>query len=342
MQASGELMARAGWRGRLSGAAVVIGLALLAAGAVLLWQHHSAAPVYRYTVGEPVAAAELGALAAYARPDLPIRQVRLLATADDKPLAELSVAETADGPVLLDWRAKLDDPFLTLTVPPEDVTALAAVLERHVAQGHKLLAWWDSSRQFRLLSGVDTLFRQHLGIPLFVPAEWRGSRGAIEAVEQSFWRASAGAEQADEQARFQRFADALLMPEAEGMAALRALTDNEPAVLVLHLRDLILLGQMAPQKLGVAFQDFGEMTDVHGMIRRVHAWLDEHKYPAYGVLQAKGRPVRAMALTDVASSQTLAARLLPLMGNDQQDVAGATLVYQTGGFVVFEITPDKS
>ena len=47
-------------------------------------------------------------------------------------------------------------------------------------------------------------------------------------------------------------------------------------------------------------------------------------------------------LTDAASAQTLAARLLPFVGNDQSDVPGATLVYKLGGFVVYEIAGDAA
>ncbi len=58
---------------------------------------------------------------------------------------------------------------------------------------------------------------------------------------------------------------------------------------------------------------------------------------AYTVLHREGQPLRAVALTDEASGETLAARLLPFIGNRQSDVAGATLVYRTGAFVVFEL-----
>ena len=115
--------------------------------------------------------------------------------------------------------------------------------------------------------------------------------------------------------------------------------EGKPIVLVLHLRDIILLGQMFPDRLGVAFQDFGASGDVHGMVRGVRAWLEQNGYVAYSVLQGRDMPVRAVALTDEASGRTLAARLLPFMGNEQSDVAGATLVYQVGGFSVFEIAP---
>ena len=318
---------------------VALGLVLMASSALLLWQHFKAAPSYRYVMGAAVPEADLGPLAAFAQNKLTVRRATVQPTDDATPLAELEIAESAAGPVLLNWRARVDDPFLTLAVPPEDVTALAQVLGRHVPSGSTVLAWWDSSRQFKLLAGVNVQFGEHLGLPLFVPARWSAQRAGVESIERSFWRGEGSADPVQEQERFRRFAQALLMPEAEGMAALQALAGGKPAVLALHLRDVILLGQMAPEQLGVAFQDFGVMTDVHGMVRRVHAWLDEHKYPAYGIVQAKGRPVRAVALTDTASGKTLGARLLPFVGNDQQDVAGATLVYQAGGFSVFEIAP---
>ena len=73
------------------------------------------------------------------------------------------------------------------------------------------------------------------------------------------------------------------------------------------------------------------------MVRRVHDWLDHNQYPAYATLRAGEKSVRAVALTDAPSAATLAARLLPFVGNDQHDVSGATLVYRVGGFVVYEI-----
>lgn len=334
----GPQAARRPWHRGLSLAAVLGGLVLLGMAGGLLARHWSAPPVYRYVMGEPVAAADLGALAAV-QPALTVRHATVVSDDSALPLAELQVAESTAGPVLLDWRARVDDPFLTLTVPPADVTALAEVLQRHVPPERTVLAWWDSSRQFGLLAKVNAAFDQHLGTPLFVPARWRASRASVEAIEQAFWRGGEGGTLASEQERFQQFADALLAPEQEGMRRLQALAGGQTAVLVLHLRDIILLGQMAPERLGVAFQDFGATGDVHGMVRGVHAWLEKNGYSAYGVLQGRDMPVRAVALTDEASGRTLAARLLPFMGNEQSDVAGATLVYQVGGFSVFEIAP---
>lgn len=321
-----------GWRRALSTAAIVGGLALMGLAGMLVWQHATAPPVYRYVMGEAVPAAELGPLGELAQ--VSVRRATVMSVDHPTALADLEVAQSPAGPVLVKWQARVDGPFLTLLPPASDVAALAAVLKRHVANDAVVLAWWDSSRQLQMLSGVDVAFDQHLGLPIFVPTQWRASRSSIEAIEREFWKSG---DVAQERARFERFVDALLADEKSGIAELQALAGGKTAVLVLHARDTILLGQMAPRKIGVAFKDFGTMGDVHGMVRRVHGWLDEHKYPAYTALQGHDQSVRAVALTDAASGKTLAARLLPFMGNEQQDVKGATLVYQVGGFSVYEI-----
>ena len=318
-------------------AAVGAGLVLLAMAALLGWRSATTTPAYRYVLGQPVPAEALGPLAPLAERQVPVRRGAVVpgtAPDDAQPLAEFGLADSADGPVLVDWKARVDDPFLKLMPTPDEVAAVSEVLARHVQADATVLAWWDLSRQFRLLSGVDVAFGEQLGTPLFVPRRWGAQREAVESIERAFWRT---AEAPDPQQRFRRFVDALLSDEERGITELAALADGKPAVLVLHVRDAILLGQLEPAKLGVAFRDLGDMADVHGMVRRVHAWLDEHAYRAYTVTHAKGQPVRAVALTDEASGETLAARLLPMIGNRQEDVAGATLVYKTGGFVVYEL-----
>lgn len=332
--AAGRGRARRRLLGRL---AVASGLCLLGAAAWITWKSATAPPAYSYVLGDQVAAADLGALAPLAGKKITVRHATVVAPGHAQPLAELEVAESASGPVLVKWQAKIDDPFLTLLPAAQDVAQLAPVLQRH-ASGN-LLAWWDTSRQLHMLSGVPVLFGEHLGLPLFVPARWNASRTRIESIERSFW---ASGDTTAQTALFRRFTDALLSDEEHGMAELKKLAGGKPAVLVLHVRDAILLGQMAPKKIGVAFQDFGSVTDVHGIVRRVHAWLGEHKYSTYAVLPDKDQSVRAIALTDEASGKTLAARLLPFMGNDQHDVKGATLVYRVGGFVVYQIEPDAA
>ena len=333
---------RGRWRRFGSAAAFAVGLLLLIAGATLVWQHATAPTAYRYALGDPLPATDSGPLAPFVQAGRTLRPATVATPEDPAPLAELTVAESLTGPVLVRWQAKLDDPFLALMPPASDVAALAPVLERHVASGTSVLAWWDVSRQLALLSSPALAFSRHLGTPLFVPARWQAIRPDIEAIERDFWGIADTPEFREEHARFQRFVDALLSDEQQGMAGLQALAAGRPMVLVLHVRDAILLGQLAPRRIGVAFRDFGGATDVHGMVRRVHAWLDQNRYPAYVTLQLEDQRVRAVAFTDAPSTETLAARLLPVIGNDQRDVAGATLVYRVGGFVVYEIAAEAT
>lgn len=295
-------------------------------------------PLYGYEMGPALPADALDELAPLLPEGAEVHSAQVKSATRSQVLARVKLAQSGADRVLLDWQAQVDDPFLTLLPPLAETAALAPVIRRHVPDDAVLLAWWDVSRQLRLLAEVRVAFEQPLGLPLFVPRRWQDEADAVRAIEQAFWQ-PAGQAQETEQATFERFVDALLAPEQEGVAALRALGEGQPVVLVLHVRDLILLGQMQPQKLGVAFRDFGTPTEVHGMIQRVRAWLRENDYPAYGLLHSSSDVVRAVALTDAASSQTLAARLLPLIGNDQSDVASTRLVYRSGGYIVFEIAP---
>lgn len=300
------------------------------------------APLYRYDLGSELTAAELGELAALLPAGTVVQSARVLAPGQSRPLADLRLARTPQGPVLLDWHAQVDDPFLTLLPALVETTVLAPVLARHVPEDAVVLAWWDVSRQIRLLTGAEVVFSESLGEPLFVPVRWHEQADEVREIEQAFWQVPDAGDREAGLERFRRFATALLAPEEDGIAALRALGQGKPVVLVLHLRDLILLGQMAPQDLGVAFSDFGTLSEVHGMVQRVRAWMRENDHAAYGLMQSGTDPVRAIAVTDEASSRTLVARLLPLVGNDQGDVEGARLVYRTGGYVVFEIAAEAA
>lgn len=347
----GEQVVTRPWRHRASLAATLIGLALIGVVAFQLWPKPAAPepepallpPAYAYVLGDP--AIDLGPLETLGELGTPVRRAKVVNNADDKTLAELELVETPEGPVLLQWRARVDDPFLHLTVPAADLATLAPVLGRHVPDNSTVLAWWDSSRQLGLLADLPLEFPHHLGLPVFVPAQWQARRVEIEQMEQSFWwpgsdTTDVAAQLTAEQEHFRRFVDALVAPEDEGMAMLRELAGDRGAVLVLHLRDTILLGQMAPAKLGVAFRNFGELGDVHGMVRSVRGWMNENEYAAYGVLQTSDGTLRTVALTDEASGNTLAARLLPFTGNNQDHVEGTKLVYKAGGFIVYEIEPE--
>lgn len=304
---------------------LLAGAALLLAAALAGWRHFGAAAPYRYVAGAALPAS--GAMPAR-------QQVQLLATETGQVLAQAEVASSPQGPVLVAWQAQVDDPLLYLPIDAQETLAVADVIARHRAADEPVLSWWDNARQMRLFGAGAMRFDAVLDLPLFVPPRWQGQRELIAQVESAYWGAPAAPALASD---FKAFAAALASEEAEGVQQLQALVQGRKAVLVLHLRDLIPLGQLEPRRIGVAFRDFADEGDVHRSVRGVHGWLREQGHAAYGVMPLPQNRVRAIAVTDEAGAKTLAARLLPLSGNRQDDVAGLTLVYRHGGYVVYEL-----
>ncbi|KAA3630026.1 MAG: hydroxylamine oxidation protein HaoB [Proteobacteria bacterium] len=318
--------------------AVVAGVAAVAA-AMFVWTGGEETVGYSYVVSESLESDENDGLASIRERGVVVRRAEVVSGTGER-LAELRFAETDGGPILADWRPRVDPPFITSAPALGEVADLAPVLERHLPDdGYRLLAWWDTSRRLRLLGDVEAVFDEHIGEPLFVPAKWSASYSRIAEIETRFW----GAPPDDaSRARFMRFADSLLKSEDDGIRELTGLAGDGAAVLVLHVRDVVLLGQLAPERIGVAFRDFPADGDVHGMVRSARAWVSENGYHAYATMQPDPDRVRVVALTDEASGNTLAARLLPFIGNDQSSVSGTRLVYKTGGFWVYEIEGAKA
>lgn len=345
------------------------GLAAIAAG-IALWSHSprvDEAP-YRYVVEPALSAERAQALRGITERGIALEQGRVVVAGDGQAVADFVVARSSAGRVLLDWRAQVDEPFLRLLPQPGEMLAVADTIRRHLPPDGIVIAWWDTSRALQLLAGLPVVFDRDPGETLIVPALWRAQQEAIAQADRSFLAegasssaegavssaegksssarsaspsvegaASPGAPSVVEQARFGRFVDALLSDERAGIEALRELVAGRPAVVVLHARDVLLLGALDPQRIGVAFRDLPTSDPSHAAIRGVRDWMSSNGWTAYTVLQREGRPLRAVALTDDASGETLAARLLPFIGNRQEDVPGATLVYRTGAFVVFEL-----
>lgn len=308
----------------------------MATAATAIAQATGSAEPYKYVVGETVAPANLGP--SLAEMAVPVHTATVVTSAGET-MADLKFARTQFGPVLVEWNPRVTSPFLKTLPPAQAMTALAPVLSRHIPEGTALLAWWDVSREFRMLTGLDVVFGEHLGVPLFLPVAWHGALERVHNIESQFWQATA-----DEQAhaRFMRFVHALLAEPGRGLAELRELAEGRPAVLVLHVRDIILLGQLAAEKIGVAYRDITASGDIHGMVKSTHHWLEANAYTAYTVmrLNESDHQARVIALTDEASTNTLAVRLLPFISyGEVPDLPGVKLVYTANGFWVYEVTP---
>jgi hydroxylamine oxidation protein HaoB len=317
-----------------------LGSLLVAGGLLLLgWIAYSAlnpgpAP-YRYQLVEEGGADKFAKLGLESRTDLDIRKYELRVEGVDQPVAVAHVSlDGNDAPVMLGWENRSDEPAIYLDTRTSELAALAKAIDKHAPKEAVVLAWWDTSRSIRLLSGRETVFDAHLGEPFIAPAVWRTRSGPIGKYEREFWSAPAGAE---ERQKFQRFADALSEDVAAGSAILRELAGGRETYVAVHVSDLYKLGLMRPDRLGVAYKDFPVKGDMHGPIGFVKSWMRDNNYTAYALHKISDNQVRAYFLADATSGNTLLAQMLPLTTAKPTELLAVQLVYQHGGYWVYKI-----
>lgn len=320
-----------------------LGIFLVAGGLLVLgwlaymWLSPGEAP-YHYKLTEEGGIDKFAKLGLDAWPDLGISKQEVLVEGVDQPVAVAYLARRGNAkPVMLSWENLSGEPVVFIDGKLSELTALASAIAKHVPKDALILAWWDTSRQIRLLTGHETVFTSHLGEPLIMPSLWRPRVGAIEHYEREFWGAPASAE---ERQQFQRFADALVADPKEGVAMLRELTGGREAYVAVHLSDLYKLGLMRPEHLGVAYKDFPlRGGDVHGLSGMVKRWMTDNNFSTYTVSGFSENVVRAYFLTDAKSGNTLLAQMLPFTNSTPLELQAVQLVYQQGGFWVYKIPP---
>lgn len=322
-----------------------LGIFLVAGGFLVLswlaylWLSPGAAP-YHYKLVEEGGVAKFGKLGLEAWPDLVISKQEVLVEGVDQPVAVAYFARRGNAPpVMLSWENRSGEPVVFVDGKLSELTSLATAIAKHVPKDAAILAWWDTSRQIRLLTGYQTVFNSHLRQPLLMPSLWRARSEAIEKYEREFWRAPASAEESQ---KFQRFADALAADPKEGAAMLRELTGGREAYVAVHLSDLYKLGLMRPDRLSVAYKDFPlQGGDVHGLSGMVKRWLVDNKHTAYTVHGLSENLVRAYFLADDKTGNTLLAQMLPFTISNPLGFQALQLVYQQGGYWVYKIPPTE-
>jgi hydroxylamine oxidation protein HaoB len=322
-----------------------LGIFLVAGGFLVLcwlaylWLSPGAAP-YHYKLVEEGGVDKFGKLGLEAWPDLGISKQEVLVEGVDQPVAVAYLARRGNAPpVMLSWENRSDEPVVFVDVKLSELTVLATAIAKHVPKDAAILAWWDTSRQIRLLTGYQTVFNSHLRQPLLMPSLWRARSGAIEKYEREFWRAPASAEESQ---KFQRFADALAADPKEGVAMLRELTGGREAYVAVQLSDLYKLGLMRPDRLSVAYKDFPlQGGDVHGLSGMVKRWLVDNNHTAYTVHGLSENLVRAYFLADAKTGNTLLAQMLPFTTSNPLEFQALQLVYQQGGYWVYKIPPTQ-
>jgi hydroxylamine oxidation protein HaoB len=313
-----------------------------------LWFNPAPAP-YRYTLVKEGAAAQFSPLGLDPWPDLTIAQYEVHAEGVNDPIALAATARRgAAPPILISWENRSSELLISLDSKLNELTALAAAIDKHAAKDARILAWWDTSRQIKLLAGRDTLFSNHLGDPLILPLPWQAYSDSIRHYEDQFWGAPASA---DERRNFQRFVDALIAEPVKGAAILRELagmrasagktSDKAPseAYVVIHVTDLYKLGLMRPEQFDITYKHFPMEGNMHGMIGYLKKWMQENNFATYTLQSLSDSMVRGYFLRDEKSSNTLLAQMLPFTNSMPLDLTVLQLIYQQGGYWVYKIPP---
>lgn len=317
-----------------------LGFLLAAVGLLLLgWVAYSAlkpepAP-YRYQLVKENGADGLDKLDMKAWPNLKIEKYEMRVDGIDQPVAVVHLARRGDAaPVMIDWENRSDEPVGSLDVRFSELAVVTKAIQKYTAKNALVLAWWDTSRQIRLLTGRQTAFDAHLGEPFIFPSFWRAHSGSIDRYERKFWGTPPSAE---EQRKFERFADALSGDVATGAASLRDLVGGREAYIAVQVSDIYKLGLMRPDRLGVASRVFSLQGDIHGDINSVQRWMRDKKYTTYGLQKLSENRVRAYFLTDAKSDNTLLAQMLPLTTSRPTELRAVQLVYQQGDYWVYRL-----
>lgn len=329
-----------------------LGILLVTGGLLLLiwfaylWFNPAPAP-YRYTLVKEGATAQFSQLGLDPWPDLTIAQYEVHAEGVNDPIALTTTARRGQTPpILISWENRSSELLISLDSKLSELTALAVAINKHAGPDARILAWWDTSRQIKLLAARDTLFSAHLGEPLILPAPWLAYSDSVRHYEDQFWGAPASAE---EQRNFQRFADALIAEPATGAGLLRELAGMPDAAgpdgaareayVVIHVTDLYKLGLMRPEQFDIAYKSFPMEGNMHGMIGYLKKWMQENNFETYTLQSLSDSMVRGYFLRDEKSSNTLLAQMLPFTNSMPLDLTVLQLIYQQGGYWVYKIPP---
>jgi hydroxylamine oxidation protein HaoB len=315
-----------------------------------LWFNPAPAP-YRYTLVKEGTAAQFSPLGLDPWPDLTIAQYEVHAEGVNDPIALAVTARRGQTPpILISWENRSSELLISLDSKLNELTALATAIDKHAAKDARILAWWDTSRQIKLLAGRDTLFSNHLGEPLILPLPWQAYSDSIRHYEDQFWGAPASA---DERRNFQRFVDALIAEPVKGAAILRELAGMQDsagktpaaeeaareAYVVIHVTDLYKLGLMRPEQFDITYKHFPMEGNMHGMIGYLKKWMQENNFATYTLQSLSDSMVRGYFLRDEKSSNTLLAQMLPFTNSMPLDLTVLQLIYQQGGYWVYKIPP---
>jgi hydroxylamine oxidation protein HaoB len=320
-----------------------IALAVVGLGGLFWWVSDrptdSATPLYGYAALNDAPSPESLALTAMI-PQATVELVQLQVpdgAGGHGAAVRAEVLTRADGNrVVLSWQNLTPEPVLRSDIRATEELALIEALRKHLPEGATVLAMPDTSQ--RLSHFVTARFPLAEAVePLRLPAPWARAREPVVAIEAAAWGARAGTGEAE--AAREDFLDALILEDIHGAARLRVLAGVAEGYVILHQRDLFALSLMRPDAFPVAQRDFIYTPSAHDMAREVKTFAATENYPAYAIERAGGDLLRAWFLEKPQQKSMLISQLLPFNTARIAMTPGASIVFQTGGYWVYRLTP---
>lgn len=248
----------------------------------------------------------------------------------------LVVTDSERRVVALDWQNFVTEPILNADLSLKEVGKVLTAIREHVPENATLLSWWDLSRKIRFVSQRQAPLDDPMARGLTMPAAWWPSADRVIADEREFW--GKGVPEVDGE-RFGRYIDTLLMDEAAGAEALKALAPAGETYIAVHLSDIWKVASDRPDRVAIAYRDFPAGGQAHGVIKAARQWMTDSKMSFPYAVEPIGNAVRLHYFTNKASAQTLLAKLLPFSESNPLLLKNFELVYQHRGFWIYKIKP---
>lgn len=351
-QPQGGFARRQPWparRGIMRPGLIMVLLAVLAAVGLALWPGvrpapSSAAPSHEYRLLDAPPSAAAVALAGMLGEGFQARRLELGVPGDGASDATVPVhAEAAlapDGTAhLLGWQSQGPQPVLRRDIRPDEDLRLAEALASHLPAGSTILALPALSRRLAAFSPAAWPLASEAE-PLAIPAPWQRHGAAVAAVEAAQW--GGPATPGIEGEHLSAFIDALLAEDVHGAARLRVLAGAGEAYALVHLDDAFQLGLLREGRMEMARRTFAANAFSHDLAREARTWGAANDHAAWAIDRSDDGRLRGQYLADSAETATLIAQLLPFNTSRLDAVPGLRLVWQSGGYWLYRISPVES
>ncbi len=334
----GKAMAKTRTARFMLGTAVVTAIGAAGIIAVIGWSNpaNDAPPLYAYEdiapQVVPQAATDLAALI----PGATVSTVALRAAEPNRVIANAQVVKLPDETeVIVGWASDAPEPILRSDVSAQEELLLVTALHKYLPENSTILAMPTFSARLAHFVAADYPLAAFAGQEVLrLPGPWLGQQDAVAEIESRWFAREAGPTDA-----FGAFIDALLAEDVYGAARLQTLAGPNDSYIILHVRDVFDLGISVPDRILVSQRDFPAAGIAHDKARAVKDWAKDENYAAYAVERREGGAVRAYYLAEAKAKSTLLGQLLPFNTADLGQVAGTTLVFQTGGYWIYRLQP---